>query len=218
MLYPPKLLRPAVIDGVAVRMQENDQARCQLLQEVLSATLDKCMSKFRIKSPATNYIVSQMGASGTEFLLNRPLQRAMFELARTSGSTLPLFVEMTRVQTVEDYRPGKSLTPLVLKKLCNGYRHLDQQLKKTEEGDERVRPPNHGSSSSRINILRKNFRKEQGAWRGLVLVANLIEQWPELVVSSFRVVDKRNEDISTSERMIHALSYSEGESVSDYTD
>ncbi|OWZ09052.1 Secreted protein [Phytophthora megakarya] len=131
-------------------------------------------------------------------------------------------------QAVEDYRPNKNLVPSVLKKLCSVYRHLDQPLKIAEKGVEvrplkkppiqQVRPLNHGSTRARINILLKNIRKEQDAWRCLVLDTDLIEQWPELIVGPFGVVDKGHEDASAGERTIHDLSYPEDESVNDYTD
>ncbi|OWZ05952.1 hypothetical protein PHMEG_00021866 [Phytophthora megakarya] len=190
---------------------------CNLLKEVRSATLDTCMREFGIKPPATDYPASRTGASGTEFLLNKPLQRDMSELAQTAGSTL----------SARRLPEKENLVPSVLKKLCSGYRHLDQLLKIAEEGVEvrllkkplirHVRPPNHGAARARINILRKNIRKEQDAWRCLVLDAGLIEQWPELIVSPFGVVDKGNEGASTSGRTIHDLSYPEGETVNDYT-
>ncbi|OWY96164.1 hypothetical protein PHMEG_00033640, partial [Phytophthora megakarya] len=98
--FPSKLVRcRRTPQGVAAQMHANAQARCILLKEVRSATLDKCMRKFGIKPRATDYPASRTGASGTEFLLNKPLRRAKSELARTSGSTLSSFVEMIRGQT-----------------------------------------------------------------------------------------------------------------------
>ncbi|ETL90058.1 hypothetical protein L917_11119, partial [Phytophthora nicotianae] len=81
-----------------------------------------------------------------------------------------------------------------------------------------VRPPNHGSARDRLNILRKNIRKEQDAWRCLVLDADLLEQWPEIIISPFGVVDKGGEDSKVSGRTIHDLSYPEGASINDFTD
>ncbi|ETI38120.1 hypothetical protein F443_16067 [Phytophthora nicotianae P1569] len=134
--------------------------------------------KFRITAPPSVYPTSRESASGSEYLLNKPLQRALSELARRSALTLPEFVEL---------------------------RHS-------------VRTPNHGSAHERINILRKNIRKEQDAWRCLVLDANLLDQWPEVVISPFGVVDKGGEDSKVSGRTIHDLSYPEGASVNEYTD
>ncbi|OWZ22850.1 LOW QUALITY PROTEIN: hypothetical protein PHMEG_0002369 [Phytophthora megakarya] len=184
ILCLPKPLRPVVTEGVAAQMHVNAQAGCNLLKEVRSATLDKCMRKFGVKSPATDYPASRTGASGTEFLLNKPAPCP--SLHGHQALHYPPFVEMIRGQTVEDYRPNKNLVPSVLKKLCSGYRHLDQLLKIAEEGVEvrllkkpliqQVRPPNHRSARARINILRKNIRKEQNTWQCLVLDADLIEQ------------------------------------------
>ncbi|OWZ17029.1 LOW QUALITY PROTEIN: hypothetical protein PHMEG_0009097 [Phytophthora megakarya] len=190
-------------------MYANAQARCYLLKEVRSSTLDKCMRNFGIKPPATDYPVSRFWNG---LFINKPLQRAMSKLARTSGSTLSTFVEMIRGQTIEDYRPNKNLVSSVLKKLCSGYRHLDQPFKIAEGSTEvpllrkplilHVRPPNHGPD--------KYPAQKYSEGTKCVALPDLIEQWPELVVSPFGVVDKRNEDVSTNGRTIHDLSYPEG--------
>ncbi|POM73255.1 Secreted protein [Phytophthora palmivora] len=61
-------------------------------------------------------------------------------------------------------------------------------------------------------------RKEQDAWRCLVLDMDLLEQWPEIVISPFGVVDKGNEDATSSGRTVNDLSFPEGSSINDYTD
>ncbi|RLN49122.1 hypothetical protein BBJ28_00017153 [Nothophytophthora sp. Chile5] len=69
-----------------------------------------------------------------------------------------------------------------------------------------------------LNVLRKNIRTEQDARRCLVLDKSLLEQWPEIVVSLFGVVDKGGEDAATSGRTIHDLPFPEGASINDCTD
>ncbi|ETP13204.1 hypothetical protein F441_11556, partial [Phytophthora nicotianae CJ01A1] len=120
------------------------------------------------------------------------------------------------------------MVPTVLGNVCKGYRHLDLLQKIVQEGVEvklkmspprqSVRPPNHGSARDRLNILRKNIRNKQEAWRCLVLDADLLEQWPEIIISPFGVVDKGGEDSKVSGRTIHDLSYPEGASINDFTD
>ncbi|POM60678.1 hypothetical protein PHPALM_30436 [Phytophthora palmivora] len=156
------------------------------------------------------------------------MQRALSELARRSCTSLPTFVEMVRGQTAHDYRPNKSLVPEILAKLCTGYQHLDNLLMIAREGvyvhlqktpvRQQLCPPNHGSARDRVNILRKNIRKEQDAWRCLVLDADLLDQWPQIIISPFGVVDKGGNDASISGRAIHGLSYPEGDSINDCTD
>eukprot|EP00644_Phytophthora_capsici_P011543 jgi/Phyca11/128908/e_gw1.79.95.1 len=185
-------------------------------------------SGFDVTPPASNYPTSQEGLTGTEFLLNKPLQRALSDLARRSALPLSEFVELVRGQTTSDYRPNKNMVQSVLENVCKGYRHLDLLQKIVQEGVEvklemppplqSVRPPNHGSARDRLNILRKNIRKEQEAWRCLVLDADLLEQWPEIIISPFGVVDKGGEDSKVSGRTIHDLSYPEGASINDLTD
>ncbi|KAE9258745.1 hypothetical protein PR003_g35085, partial [Phytophthora rubi] len=80
------------------------------------------------------------------------------------------------------------------------------------------RPSNHGSAQDRVNVLRKNIRKEQDAWRCLVLDLDLLEQWPEIIISPFGVVNKGDDNASISGRTIHDLSFPEGSSINDITD
>ncbi|RLN72392.1 hypothetical protein BBO99_00009817, partial [Phytophthora kernoviae] len=80
------------------------------------------------------------------------------------------------------------------------------------------RPPNHGSARDRLNVLRKNIRKEQDAGRYLVLDKSLLEQWLEIVISSFGVVEKGDENAAIAGRTIHDLSFPEGTSINDCTD
>ncbi|GMF64690.1 unnamed protein product [Phytophthora lilii] len=124
------------------------------------------MSKRGIELPPDDYPVCRDGDAGPEFLLNKPLQHALSELARRTGTSLPAFVELVRGQTPRDYRPNKILVPEVLEKLCKDYKHLDALQKIVQEGVEvrlkqppplqRQRPPNHGSAR---DVLRKNIRK-----------------------------------------------------------
>ncbi|KAG6608993.1 Secreted protein [Phytophthora cinnamomi] len=135
---------------------------------------------------------------------------------------------MVRGQTVNDYRPTKSLVPAVLNEVCRGYEHLEE-LQNIVHGGVEVRlsktpprqvqrPPNHGSARDRLNVLRKNIRKEQDAGRCLVLDRDLLKQWPEIIISPFGVVDKGGEDTNVTGRTIHDLSYPEGTSINDCTD
>ncbi|KAF1786139.1 hypothetical protein GQ600_17237 [Phytophthora cactorum] len=59
-------------------------------------------------------------------------------------------------------------------------------------------PPNQWFPRSRTNVLRKNIRKEQDAWRCLVLDANLLEQQQSLQLSG---------------PIFHDIPYSEGSST-----
>ncbi|EGZ12499.1 hypothetical protein PHYSODRAFT_517512 [Phytophthora sojae] len=141
---------------------------------------------------------------------------------------LPAFVELVRGQTADDYRPNKNLVPGVLNEVCKSYAHLEE-LQRIVQGGVEVRlsktpprqvqrPPNHGSARDRLNVLRKNIRKEQDAGRCLVLDRDRLKQWPEIIISPFGVVNKGNEDANVSGRTIHDLSYLEGTSINDYTD
>ncbi|KAG3024224.1 hypothetical protein PC121_g6332 [Phytophthora cactorum] len=76
------------------------------------------MTSVGIAQPEPGYPATQESANGPVHLLNKPLQRALSELARRSASSLPEFVELVRGQTARDYRPNKNLVLAVLGELC----------------------------------------------------------------------------------------------------
>ncbi|KAG2502690.1 hypothetical protein JM16_009640 [Phytophthora kernoviae] len=224
----PMNLRPVVSPATAATIHANARVRSDLLRLAGRATLAKAMAEVGVVLPTDDFPLSLVGAAGPEFLLNKPLQHALSEYARRSGSSLPAFVELVRGQTASDYRPNKNLVPAVQNNLCKDYKHLEALNKIVREGVEvRLkktpplqvqRPPNHGSARDRLNVLRKNIRKEQDAGRCLVLDKSLLEQWPEIVISPFGVVEKGDENAATAGRTIHDLSFPEGTSINDCTD
>ncbi|RLN68150.1 hypothetical protein BBJ29_009679 [Phytophthora kernoviae] len=52
----------------------------------------------------------------------------------------------------------------------------------------------------------------------MVLAMDMLERWPEIVISPFGVVDKGDDDASISGRTIHDLSFPEGSSINDCID
>ncbi|KAG6594274.1 Secreted protein [Phytophthora cinnamomi] len=224
----PSHLRPIISVNAAAAMHSNARERSNLLRVTRRATLAQAMAKLRVPLPPDNYPLSRPGVAGPEFLLDTPLRKALSEYARRSGASLPTFVEMVRGQRVNDYRPNKSLVPVVLNEVRRGYEHLEE-LQKIVHGGVEVRlsktpprqvqrPPNHRSARDRLNVLRKNIRKKQDAGRCLVLDRDLLKQWPEIIINPFGVVDKGGEDSSVTGRTIHDLSYPEGTSINDCTD
>ncbi|GMF43478.1 unnamed protein product [Phytophthora fragariaefolia] len=132
------------------------------------------------------------------------------------------------MQTETDYRPNKHLVPAVIAQVCKDYQHLEKLQAIAAEGVRvelkkdvplQAHPPdNHGLAIERVNILRKNVRKEQDAWRCLVLDLDLLAMWPEVFVSPFGIVDKAGGDPLTSGRTIHDLSFPVGASINDVID
>ncbi|KAE9240133.1 hypothetical protein PF002_g9907, partial [Phytophthora fragariae] len=84
------------------------------------------MATAGVTLPPDTYPKSRGSGAAEEFLLDVPLKHALSEYIRRTGASLPVFVELFRDQTAEDYRPNKNLVPAVLDDLCKGYRHLDQ--------------------------------------------------------------------------------------------
>ncbi|KAG3205178.1 hypothetical protein PC128_g1525 [Phytophthora cactorum] len=153
------------------------------------------MASIGITPPEPNP-ATQESADGPVHLLNKPVKRALSELSRRSATSLPAFLELLQ-------KIAREGVQVRLKEI------LPRQS---------IRPPNHGSARDTINVLRKDIRKEQDAWKCLVLDMDLLEQWPQVIISSFGVVDKGSEDSNVSGHTIHDLSYPEGSSISYCTD
>eukprot|EP00644_Phytophthora_capsici_P009191 jgi/Phyca11/101947/e_gw1.6.759.1 len=178
--------------------------------------------------PRAKYPLSRENSDGTMYLLNRPLQKTLSQFICQTRPSLPEFVEMIRDQTPRDYRPNKHMIPAVIEQVCAGYPQLKRLQQIVTEGVRvhirdssvrpAVRPTNHGSARERLNVLRKNVRKEQDAWRCLVLDKDILEPWPEIVISPFGVVDMAGGDPASSGRTIHNLAFPEGCSINDHTD
>ncbi|OWZ15566.1 Secreted protein [Phytophthora megakarya] len=116
----------------------------------------------------------------------------------------------------------------VIAQVCKDYPHLDKLQLIAAEGvrveftqdvpPQSCPPDNHGSATERVNILRKDVRKEQDAGRCLILDLELLSMWLEVFISPFGIVDKTGGDPLTTGRTIHDLSFPEGASMNDSTD
>nr|KAE8940744.1 hypothetical protein PF009_g9471 [Phytophthora fragariae] len=195
----PSHLRPVVSVTTAAMMHSNARARSDLVCATRGASLARSMMKLGITLPRTITRCRDRERNGSEFLLDTSLRKALSQYARRSSASLQTFVEMVRGQTANDYRPNKNLVPAVLNKVCKGYERLEE-LQQIVHGGVEVRlskmpprqvkhPPNHGSARYRLNVLR------------LVLDRDLLEQWPEIIISPFGVVDKGGEDASVTDRL-----------------
>ncbi|OWZ10180.1 LOW QUALITY PROTEIN: hypothetical protein PHMEG_00017011 [Phytophthora megakarya] len=224
---PSTYLRPVISSAVADCMDKNAQDRSCLIGATRRAEMGSALQRVGLSLPKDTYPVSRKRSGATGFLLNQPLQNASSEFMRRTNPSLPSFVELIRGQTVDDYRPNKLMSSAVIETVCAGYPQL-QRLKEIASegvrahvcestGNQRVRPANRGSARQRLNVLRKNIRKEQDAWRCLVLDKDNIELWPEIFVSPFGMVDKADGDPSLVGRTIHDLSYPESRSINDLT-
>ncbi|KAG2762588.1 hypothetical protein PC129_g11168 [Phytophthora cactorum] len=107
-----------VVSSQTAETYENARRWRDLNREVQLAEIPKTMTSVGIAQPEPGYPATQESANGPVHLLNKPLQRALSELARRSASSLPEFVELVRGQTARDYRPNKNLVPAVLGELC----------------------------------------------------------------------------------------------------
>ncbi|KAE9051661.1 hypothetical protein PR001_g1235 [Phytophthora rubi] len=184
---------------MAARPQQKSKQCAQLWEAIRFATLRVTFQRAGVELPPA--LTTTLAVSNEEgFSLNKPLQAATSVYIRRVRPSLPAFVELMRGQTTDDCRSNKALLPEVLIRQCEGYTHLNALVRIASEGvhvqmrkplpAQRRFPQNHPSISKRINVLRKNIRKEQDLFRCLVLDADIAEVWPEIFLSPFGVVGK----------------------------
>ncbi|KAE9018535.1 hypothetical protein PR003_g3125 [Phytophthora rubi] len=211
------------------RLQQESEQRVQRWESIRIATVRTTFQRAGVELPPVP-TTTLAGSNEEVFSLNKPLQAAMSEYIRRVRPSLPAFLELVCGQTADHYRSNKALLPEVLRRQCEGNTHLDALIRIASEGvrvqlrkplpTQRSSPRNHPSATKRINVLRKNIRKEQDLFRCLVLDADIAEVWPEIFLSPFGVEDKGDGDPRVTGRVIHDLSFPEGESVNSntYTD
>ena len=229
MLSSNKNLRPVLSAKACAKLVSNSRDRINLHEQLRIAHVNKALQRFDLQLPVTQFPVYEQNQDGDHrFLLNEPLKAVLSSCIRMARPSLPQFVELLRNQTHNDYRPNKNLCPATTRSICKGYDKLETLLKIAREGirvqtsrppcRQRVRPTNHGSCKEKVNLLRKNLRKEQDANRCLILDADILDIWPEIVISPFGVVPKPGNDEALSGRTIHDLSAEGEESVNALTD
>ena len=190
--------------------------------------LNQALHRHGLELPRLPFPVQVSTDDAPVFTLDLPLKWVLSEFVRRTKMPLPAFIELLRGQSSSDYRPNKNMLPAVIARLCQGYRHRDLVLDIVARGvlvQLRDAPPvqlqpvaNHGSATERLNVLRKNIRKEQDANRCLVVDLDLLSIWKEVVTSPFGVVDKSGGDPAVTGRTIHDLSFPVGSSINSCTD
>ncbi|KAE9253105.1 hypothetical protein PF004_g1630 [Phytophthora fragariae] len=199
---------------MAARPQQKSKQCAQLWEAIRFATLRVTFQRAGVELPPA--LTTTLAVSNEEgFSLNKPLQAATSVYIRRVRPSLPAFVELMRGQTTDDCRSNKALLPEVLSRQCEGYTHLNALVRIASEGvhvqmrkplpAQRRFPQNHPSISKRINVLRKNIRKEQDLFRCLVLDADIAEVWPEIFLSPFGVVGKGDGDPSVTGRIAQEI-------------
>ncbi|GMF19395.1 unnamed protein product [Phytophthora fragariaefolia] len=222
---PPEIaVQPRILPEMAIQPRTTSA----LLMAIQPRTTSAPEMVIQPKAVETDSGPEDMQSSGTEFLLNTPLQRTLSEFVRRTHMPLPDLVGLVRGQTETDYRPNKHMVSAVITQVNKDHHHLEKLQAIAAEGVRvelkkdvplQAHPPdNHGSAIERVNILRKNVRKEQDAWRCLVLDLDLLAMWPEVFISPFGIVDKAGGDLLPSGRPIHDLSFPEGASINEVTD
>ncbi|KAE9042861.1 hypothetical protein PR001_g6020 [Phytophthora rubi] len=223
----PSALRPAHSAEDLRALTDSGARRAHLWESIRWTPITSAFRRAGVELPR-----QQQGKvcsrTTNSFQLNKTLQAAMSEYICRVRPSLKDFTELIRGQTPGDYRPNKALLPSALTQQCRGYPQLDDLLTIASDGV-RVRlrkpiprqtrfPRNHPSASARLNVLRKNIRKAQDLLRCLVVDADIIRIWSEIVISPFGVVGKGDGDPQVTGRTIHDLSIPEDGSVNHCTD
>ena len=203
-------------------------ALAQLHEQIRHRELNQALQQQGLELPRLPFPLQVGSLDNPEFALDLPLKWVLSEFVRRTKMPLPSFIELMRGQSAHDYRPNKNMLPAVIARLCHGYRYADLVLDIVAHGVQvgLSKPPpaqaspvrNHGSATQRLNVLRKNIRKEQDANRCLVVDLDLLSIWNEVVTSPFGVVDKSGGDPNVTGRTIHDLSFPDGASINACTD
>lgn len=218
---------PPSADSTA-NLQINERARAWLWENIRAKAITATFANVIIMLPSLSFPTCQGPADNPCYQLHRPLQSVISEYVRRSRSPLPVLIEPYRCHTAYDYRPNKNIVPALVQVSCASYNKLPQLMPLVQEGirvtlrspmpTQTKHPPNHPSALKRLNVLRKNIRKEQDHNRCIVVDLDVAQYWPELFLSPFGVVDKGDGNPFISGRVIHDLSYPEGVSMNDHTE
>lgn len=160
--------------------------------------------------------------------LDTEAMASLSALARRPGTTLESLVQLVRGDTIEDPRPNKALRPADYRWLLRGYKHCEFMAEAAERG---LRPrwlaevpitmrvhKNHQSANRYLASVVKSIRGGQDGSQYLMVDDALLQAWPEIQVSPFGAVEKKDVDPLVEIRLIHDLSYPKLKSTNDLTD
>ena len=141
-------------------------------------------------------------------------------------------VRLVRGETVSDPRPNKALCPRRLAELYADYEHQSLLVSMATHGfpvpmvtrvaPNTAPPGNHKSASTHpVTVLRK-LREGQDKDEYLLLSAEVYHMWQSqshpVHISPLGLVAQKDKSLDDDGRIIHDLSYPDGESVNDFSD
>ncbi|EGZ26967.1 hypothetical protein PHYSODRAFT_477112, partial [Phytophthora sojae] len=143
--------------------------------------------------------------------------RSLSEIIRSRQLSVEDAAKVLRGETLPDCRPNKALDPDRLRYVLRGYPHLDLLINIATKGIEAqwgdgpipVRPPpkNHGSCRRHLKAVGKSIRAGQDSGQYMVVDADILERWSNVICSPLGAVEKKDVDPSVEVRTIHDLSY-----------
>ncbi|GMF58717.1 unnamed protein product [Phytophthora fragariaefolia] len=134
-------------------------------------------------------------------------------------------VQFLRGEDAMDSRPNKAIAPERLRLVLDGNPHLNHLIEIAEHGidaqwqsdpaPKRPPPKNHGSFRRFLRAVTRSIREGQCSGEYMVVDADILELWPEVVCRPLGAVEKKGINPSEEARTIHDLSFPKRNSVND---
>ncbi|KAE9310441.1 hypothetical protein PF008_g20466 [Phytophthora fragariae] len=232
-----RILTPAEIRcGSRIFLADLDRARARDLQERIQRIqqrrdagahrLHSELERWGISIPEPHSRTSTARGS-LRYRLDHNKQAAYSAYLLRSGTRLPDFIRLLRVEDASDLSPNKAFQVPDHKPSWGSYRFADQWRNVVRQGvvprwkdgfpSQDTPPPNHGSARRALNVLIKNIRKGQDEDRYLVLDIDLLGHLDGIFCSPFGAALKGDKPLSEDARVIHDLSFPVHGSVNEFT-
>ncbi|GMF53173.1 unnamed protein product [Phytophthora fragariaefolia] len=134
-------------------------------------------------------------------------------------------VQFLRGEDAMDNRRNKAIDPERLRLVLDGYPHLNHLIEIAEHGidaqwrsgpaPKRPPPENHGSCRRCLRAVTRSIREGQCSGEYMVVDADILELWPEVVCSPLGAVEKKGINPSEEVLAIHDLSFPKRNSAND---
>ncbi|OWZ06290.1 LOW QUALITY PROTEIN: hypothetical protein PHMEG_00021475 [Phytophthora megakarya] len=185
----------------------------ELLRQEVRLSLNHTQSGF-VRGKCTN-----------KFEIDKTACSTLSHIIRSKRMSLDKTTRFLRGENAADSRPNKAIDPDRLRLVLHGYPHLDLLVEIAEHGIDALwrsgpaprRPPpkNHGSCRRYLQAVTRSIREGQSSGQYLVVDADILNLWPEVVCSPLGAVEKKGVNPAEEVRTIHDLSFPKRSSVND---
>lgn len=170
-------------------------------------------------------IVRESDADRCRYELDKSAVNSLSKIVREQGLSVSETARLLRGETATDSRPNKALDPERLRRVLDGYPHLQPLIDIVTSGvtpewrhealPDGGHPPNHNSCRRHLRGVTRSLREGQDAGQYMVVAADILQLWTEVQCSPLGAVEKRDVDPKIEVRTIHDLSFPAGRSVND---